>query len=206
MPRKKIERKDLIKHSLHVFKEKGYHKTTMSDIAGECGLLKGSIYHYVESKEALMCEVLETLKDHYANKVFSLAYDDQFQPEDRLRMLAVKSEEIFLEERSGNFFVNIGLETKNTVEEFQSVIREFFEEWIRSLTYLFSFKLSEKEARLNAEVVVAEVEGAAMLTSLLDDDQYLKRTNRKIMELFGKWSESKGKKKKDKKKKAHTIK
>jgi len=191
MPRKKIERKDLIKHSLDVFKEKGYHKTTISDIANACGLLKGSIYHYVESKEALMVEVLETLRDHYMNKVFSLAYDDNFQPEDRLRMLAVKSEEIFLEERNGNFFVNIGLETKNTVEEFQSVIREFFEQWIRSLTYLFSFKLPENEARLNAEVVVAEVEGAAMLTSLLDDDQYLKRTNRKIIEFFGTWRDEK---------------
>jgi len=187
MPNQKIDKKELIKCALSVFKEKGYHKTSMSDIAEACDILKGSIYHYVSGKEELMVEVLFALKEHYAKKVFSMAYDDEFDPEDRLSMLATKAEEIFLDAKTGNFFVNIGLETKNTVPAFQSVIAHFFAEWIEALAHLFKYKISDKEARLHAEVVVAEVEGAAMLTQLLDDDQYLKRTNKKIVEVFNKW-------------------
>lgn len=188
MPKQKIDKTELIKSALKVFREKGYHKTSMSDIAVACQILKGSIYHYVASKEELMSEVLSALKEHYSQKVFMMAYDDEFDPEDRLSMLAIKAEDIFLEAQNGNFFVNIGLETKNTVPAFQEIIKSFFEEWIKALEHLFKYKISDEEARVHAEVVVAEVEGAAMLTQLLNDEHYLKRTNKKIVEVFSKWT------------------
>lgn len=186
MPIQKIDRRDLIQNSLRVFKEKGYHKTTMSDIAEVCGLQKGSIYHYIKSKEELMEEVLRTLSEHYSIKVFQFAYDDNYSPTDRLKMLALKSEEIFLEEKGGNFFVSIGLETKNVVSSFEPIIKDFFQEWIRAMTHIFCYKLEPSEAQIQAEIVVAEVEGAVMLMQLLDDENYLKRTNKKLIEAFEK--------------------
>lgn len=196
MPKQKIDRSDLLRFALNVFMTKGYYHTSVAEIAEACGLLKGSIYHYIESKEALMTEVLEHLRMHYAQKVFSWAYDEAFEPEDRLQMLASKAEEIFLDRHYGNFFVNVGMETRNSIASFREPILGFFEEWINALTYLYSFVTDEKEARLTAEMVVAEVEGAAMLSQLLEDPEYLKRTNRKIVEMFKRWKDrpsSKGK-------------
>src|SRR3954454_3129771 len=37
-----------------VFHEKGYEQTSMDDIAEAVGLLKGSLYHYIDSKEDLL--------------------------------------------------------------------------------------------------------------------------------------------------------
>jgi TetR/AcrR family transcriptional repressor of nem operon len=184
MSRQKIDRKELIRTSLGVFKEKGYHKTTMADIADACGLLKGSIYHYVESKESLMMEVLETLKEHYVKKVFQWAYEEEYEPEDRLKILAKKAEETYLDEKGGNFFVNIGLETRHVVPAFDQVIQEFFHHMIEALAFLYAYKTNEKDARLLAEIVVAEVEGAAIMSQLLNDDEYLLRTNKKMVEEF----------------------
>lgn len=187
MPKQKIDRDDLLRYALNVFMKKGYYHTTVADIAEACGLLKGSIYHYIESKEALMTEVLEHLKQHYAKNVFAWAYDEDYEPEDRLQMLASKAEEIFLDRHYGNFFVNVGMETRNSIESFHKPILGFFEEWIQALTYLYSFVTDEKDARLTAEMVVAEVEGAAVLSQLLEDPEYLKRTNRKIVDIYTRW-------------------
>jgi len=42
-----------------VFQEKGYHQSTTEDIANEVGMLKGSLYYYIEKKEDLLYAVVE---------------------------------------------------------------------------------------------------------------------------------------------------
>ncbi|MEW6471374.1 MAG: TetR/AcrR family transcriptional regulator [Actinomycetota bacterium] len=43
------------------FWEKGYDATSVQDIAGQIGILKGSLYYYIDSKEDLLFGVLEHL-------------------------------------------------------------------------------------------------------------------------------------------------
>ena len=45
--------------ALRGFREKGYHGTSMQDIADAVGLLKGSLYHYIRSKEELLAQLFE---------------------------------------------------------------------------------------------------------------------------------------------------
>jgi AcrR family transcriptional regulator len=42
-----------------VFHEKGYEAATIQDIADEVGILKGSVYYYISSKEDVLFEVLQ---------------------------------------------------------------------------------------------------------------------------------------------------
>ena len=186
MAKPKLDRKTLIQNSLSVFKTKGYNATTMQDLATANGLLKGSFYHYIDSKEALMLEVLTSLKNHYISKVFSKAYDENLTAYQRLKDLAMRAEEIFVFEEGGDFFVNIGLETKNTVPIFRTVIKDFFLEWLRAMEYLFQHVLPISEAKVKAEIVVAEIEGSVILMKLLNDPNYLHRTNMKMLADFKK--------------------
>jgi AcrR family transcriptional regulator len=48
----------LIEAATAVFLEQGYRRTQVADVAARMGLAKGSIYTYVESKEALFDQVL----------------------------------------------------------------------------------------------------------------------------------------------------
>ena len=41
-----------------LFYKKGYHATTIEDVAREVGMLKGSLYYYISSKEDLLYELL----------------------------------------------------------------------------------------------------------------------------------------------------
>lgn len=49
---------EILKASAKIFREKGYHASTVRDIAEEVGLLKGSLYHHIESKEQLLMDVI----------------------------------------------------------------------------------------------------------------------------------------------------
>jgi AcrR family transcriptional regulator len=49
---------DLIEAATAVFLEQGYRRTQMADVAARMGVAKGTIYLYVESKEALFDAVL----------------------------------------------------------------------------------------------------------------------------------------------------
>src|SRR5207302_8290682 len=44
--------------SARLFAERGFDGTSMDDIAKELGMLKGSLYYWIQSKEALLNDVL----------------------------------------------------------------------------------------------------------------------------------------------------
>jgi len=47
----------IIKATVGLFSKKGYHDTTMEDIANELGVSRSAIYLYFESKEAILQEI-----------------------------------------------------------------------------------------------------------------------------------------------------
>src|ERR671935_2451137 len=56
-PRERSE--EVYAAALRLFREKGYHATSMQDIAEAVGLYKGSLYHYIGGKEELLVQVFE---------------------------------------------------------------------------------------------------------------------------------------------------
>ncbi|AQY51447.1 TetR family transcriptional regulator [Listeria weihenstephanensis FSL R9-0317] len=53
-----IKQAEIVKISLQLFIEKGYEKTTITDIMKACQLSKGGMYHYFESKDAILDAVI----------------------------------------------------------------------------------------------------------------------------------------------------
>lgn len=186
MPVQKTDRDEIIRKSLNVFREKGYHKTTMADLAAASGLLKGSMYHYFSGKEELMAEVLTRLRDHYVKNVFSIAYDNRMSPVSRLKKLATFSEELFMQNTGGCFMVNIGLETIHSTGKFNLIIRDFFNEWVNCIAYIYRFIYKASEAEANARAAVAEIEGAVVLMQIFNDPGYLIRTHKDLISRYRK--------------------
>lgn len=60
MTDRRSEREDqLLEAATRLFKQKGYHNTSMQDIADALGVQKGSLYYYIDSKEELLRQLLE---------------------------------------------------------------------------------------------------------------------------------------------------
>jgi AcrR family transcriptional regulator len=56
---KRNRREDLLRAAIQVFDAKGYARASIQDVADSVGMLKGSLYHYIDSKEDLLARIFE---------------------------------------------------------------------------------------------------------------------------------------------------
>jgi AcrR family transcriptional regulator len=69
-----------------VFAARGYSRATVQDVADVLGILKGSLYHYIDSKEDLLYAVLGALHDHLDEILAEVAAHDELGPLERLEL------------------------------------------------------------------------------------------------------------------------
>jgi TetR/AcrR family transcriptional regulator, cholesterol catabolism regulator len=58
-------REEVLDAAIRVFHKKGYASASIQDVAEEVGVLKGSLYHYIDSKEDLLARIFEDSADHF---------------------------------------------------------------------------------------------------------------------------------------------
>lgn len=78
------KREQILKNAAKVFATEGYDRASMSMLARECGISKANIYHYYDSKDALLFDILETYLRELRDAICGLSLDG-LTPEDGLR-------------------------------------------------------------------------------------------------------------------------
>jgi TetR/AcrR family transcriptional regulator, cholesterol catabolism regulator len=76
--------------SSELFRQKGYAGTSMNDISKAVGLLKGSLYYYIRSKEDLLFEILKGLHDDGEEIVASVKFGSD-DPMGQLQLYLMKA-------------------------------------------------------------------------------------------------------------------
>src|SRR3954466_9452380 len=79
---------ELIEVATQVFYEKGYDAASLQDIADRLGILKGSLYYYIQSKEDLLFDVISAVHKEGLAVVRACA-DTAGDPLQRLRTVIV---------------------------------------------------------------------------------------------------------------------
>ena len=69
---KDIAKKKILDVAYSIFYKKGYHDSTMEDIAKEVGVSKASLYSYFKSKD----EILQTTSNQNLNESFNHIFED----------------------------------------------------------------------------------------------------------------------------------
>jgi AcrR family transcriptional regulator len=82
-PRERAE--EVYTAALRLFREKGYHATSMQDIAAAVGLYKGSLYHYIGGKEELLVQVFERAMGGLLADIERVAADPTLSPTEQMR-------------------------------------------------------------------------------------------------------------------------
>lgn len=77
---------EILAAAARIFREKGYHGTSVQDIAESVGLLKGSLYHYIRSKEELLARLFDGALDETVRDLEAIASRDATASE-RLRAM-----------------------------------------------------------------------------------------------------------------------
>lgn len=76
-----LKRKVLIQEAARAFSTRGYHATSLADVARELGVTKGALYYYVKSKQDILFEgsVAKIVKLEHAWRRLDGRNDDGFQ-------------------------------------------------------------------------------------------------------------------------------
>ncbi len=59
----------IIKESSILFSKKGFHATSISDLAKATNLTKGAIYHHFENKDELFLAVLQSIREYWRKEI-----------------------------------------------------------------------------------------------------------------------------------------
>lgn len=82
---RRAEKEDqLLEAATHLFKEKGYHSTSMQELAEALGMQKGSLYYYIDSKEELLRRLMERATSFMASQIDEI-YAADLPPAEKLR-------------------------------------------------------------------------------------------------------------------------
>lgn len=125
----------ILNAATRIFSEKTYHGTTLQDIADAVGMLKGSLYYYIDSKEKLLADIIiEAAKT--LNEDLVRVEEADIGPVERLRQIIrehVKFNAIYRE--AGTLF----LTEKNVISSLEmSELVEIFARRDRLLAHALS--------------------------------------------------------------------
>lgn len=87
-------RDDILRAAVEVFREKGYERATVRDIAARAGMTNSSLYSHVASKQELFLEIVQPVIDEAAERMGRIASSD-LPPAEKLRSAVVGAVEAF---------------------------------------------------------------------------------------------------------------
>lgn len=76
-----MSKQEILNAAAQIFSQKGYHATSMQDIADAVNLKKASIYHHVASKQEILQGVLEQALDLVIARVTAVTEEDAPAPQ-----------------------------------------------------------------------------------------------------------------------------
>lgn len=79
-----MTREEILEAAAQIFSQKGYHGTSMQDIALAVNLQKASLYHHISSKQELLLALLNEALDLLIQRITKVV-NEPGAPEDKLR-------------------------------------------------------------------------------------------------------------------------
>jgi len=175
----------MIRTAVDLFRRKGYHATAFSDVVRHSGAPRGSIYfHFPGGKDELVREAVVAATDELEESV-ALAASRATDPasfvrahaEDVARRLADSGYE------SGCAIATMVLELAPTSEELTRQFQVSFDRWRALLVARFEeWGFPPKRALADAELVMAGLEGALVLSRAARSLEPLRRTTEALVE------------------------
>lgn len=83
------KRNQILKSAARVFARDGYDRASMSILARECGISKANIYHYYDSKDAILFDILDSYLSALRDRVTGIDLGG-LGAEDRLRRIVAE--------------------------------------------------------------------------------------------------------------------
>jgi AcrR family transcriptional regulator len=125
------KRAQILKSAAKVFAEAGYDRASMTQLARECGISKANIYHYYDSKDAVLFGLLDTYLCALRDRVCGVEVAD-LTPDDALRQVVA---EILLAYQGADYEHKVQSGAMGALpEEQQKLLRAYQREMVQFLS------------------------------------------------------------------------
>jgi|GEM_PF-144941 len=126
--KKAEKRRIIIEAASRIIAQKGIDKTSLSDIAAEAGISKGSLYYYYASKDDLIFDITETHINEISGNLFQIIEDGRENAtwDGILKILFTR---ILNAETRGRLHLYLIQQALNGNEDLASRFRKKYREW-----------------------------------------------------------------------------
>lgn len=175
----------ILNQAEHLIHLRGFHSTSMEDIARSCGMAKANLFHHYGSKEELGLAVLDLkMSDYNKRRVEPLCAEGD--PCAAVYAMFTDAAKFYDGNgcKAGCFIGNIALEMSDINEAFRERVSLFFEAWTASMSGCLQRARKAGrfgptlEPRATAEAIIALYEGAIMLARTRRDAAVFKRVGK----------------------------
>lgn len=175
----------ILEHSLRLFAEKGYHGTSISDIAKAAGVSKGLAYNYFESKQDIVESILnQILEIGYQYEELMKGVADPY--EQLQKMIEYTFEYMEKNEEFWRLYVSFALQPV-IMDAAKSVTKEFGDRMIKITTGIFK-KIGIPKPKAEAYILAGLIDGIS-LEFFFDKENYpLKSVKGRVLEKYSKES------------------
>jgi AcrR family transcriptional regulator len=148
-------RKQIISAAIKIFSRKGFHASTVREIAEEAGLTMGSLYNYINRKEDIVYFVYDYITKVLRDQVRE-AIADIKDPEERLKEALRKNLDAIYEHQDEVMFIYkastfLDKESLHEVLARETEYIELFQDLLRD--YFGETKVNETRLRLTADLL-----------------------------------------------------
>jgi TetR/AcrR family transcriptional regulator, cholesterol catabolism regulator len=157
----KKRNREVVDAAAKVFHERGYVHASVQDVADELGILKGSVYYYIRTKEDLLFWLLEEVHDEVEQILEEVLAIDGLEPLDRLALYIRRQ----VEHNASNLMKisiyyhdaeHLGEERRKDIAARRKVHERFVEEMI-SAAQARGEVSAQADARLLANFIFANI-------------------------------------------------
>ncbi len=160
------KRQQIIEAAGRVIVQKGIDKTSLTDIAKEAGISKGSLYYYYASKDDLIFDITEAHINQISENLFGIIEDSKGSAtwEDLLKILF---ERILQAEARGRMHLYLLQQSLNSNEVLAERFRKKYREWNELIREGFEkIEPENKDHTILSSLVIAALDGLLIQTLL----------------------------------------
>lgn len=180
MATRKTSREEILNKAICLFKTRGFNNTSMANIADECGLIKGSIYHHFKNKDEIGLEALRYIGEYFDKNIFSIK-DEKSSYQEKLKKIVKKTDNYFLKSDGGCLLGNLATEVANQNEKYKATIVRYFETWEKALVQILEEKHSRSEAKDLAYKYICALQGAIIMLNLTKNEKRFLKVGKELL-------------------------
>jgi TetR/AcrR family transcriptional regulator, transcriptional repressor for nem operon len=170
----------IVAAAVSLFASKGYHETSIDDVAESCGMPAPAIRRYFSNKQAIALEITNYVHRYCNAQFFYIARDMKASPYIRFLKLTKVLEEFFTDNDNARVFVKFIVQTNTDPTIAQSILT-FFHSTINAYREIFLTAHAVAEAQSLAEDFVAGLQGALVMMHVTGSHWPLRRLSARFL-------------------------